>query len=232
MFPEKPVEGEALLKLIANEIVFDEIQIQEAWRQIVERRLSAIVPEGRSETFIRSAILFYARSPSIVRVTADAIIAKAGFSRSTFFRVFGSFNEFQIKMYQYLCEIAAAEYLDLIKQRSLNPAQLADLTLSVIYSSNIAIPNAHFLNMVRGAPELKFSDFNKSTQRLSVGLHDYIIKHKHLGYAEFDVIELHALLETLDFDIFNQRVSNDRVFPSAEQAKRLRKMFLGFISDN
>jgi AraC-like DNA-binding protein len=232
MLAEQTEDNDILFKLISNEIIFDEIKIQEAWRQIVERRLSSVVPESKSETFIRSAILFYARSPSVVRVTADVIIAKSGFSRSSFFRVFSSYTDFQIKMYRYLCVIAAMEYLSIINRRQLNPGQLADITLSVIYSSNIAIPNSHFLNMVRGAPELKYTDFNQATPIIAAGLHEYIEKHRHLGYACVSLSELQGLLDTLDFDIFNQRVSPSGGFPSAEQARRLRKLFLGFISDN
>lgn len=225
-------DGDILTKLVSNGIIFDEIKIQEAWRQIVERRLSTVVPESKSETFIRSAILFYTRSPSFFRVTADVIIAKAGFSRSSFFRTYKSFSYFQIQMYRYLCNIAALEYLSIINRRPLNSSQLADITLSVIYSSNIAIPNSHFINMVRGAPELKYTEFNQSTPILAAGLYDYMEKHRGLGYACVSLSEIQALLDTLDFDIFNQRVSPEKNFPSAEQARRLRKLFFGFVSEN
>ena len=232
MCAEQTEYNDILFKLVSNEIIFDEAKIQEVWRQIVEQRLSAVVPESKSETFIRSAILFYTRSPMAVRVTADVIIAKAGFSRSSFFRIFKSFGDFQVKMYRYLCNIAALEYLSIINRMQLNPTQLADITLSVIYSSNIAIPNSHFVNMVRSAPELKYTEFNQSTPILAAGLYDYMEKHKHLGYACVDLSEIQALLDTLDFDIFNQRVSPEKTFPSAVQARRLRKLFFGFISEN
>lgn len=215
--------------LISEKIDFNDENLRDAWKKVVFRRLKGAEVTNKEEVFITTAILLFSKLPDGLQVSAEKLVAKAGYSRATFFRIFGSFAKFQLTAYRFLARLAVTEYQDIISGMTLNPQQLSEVTLSVIYSSHAAVPNSVFCGLVSKFPNEPASFFHSEPANLAAVIHEYVQKHKHLGYAHFTVQELTQVIQILDHDIFAQRTNPDAEFPCRDQAKRLRKMFLGFV---
>lgn len=218
-----------LHNLISERIDFNDGQLRDAWQKVVIRRMRETDITNKEEVFITTAIMLFSKLPEGLQVSVENLVAKAGYSRATFFRLFGSFSKFQLSAYRFLARMAVEEYAAIISEMTLNPHQLSEVTLSVVYSSHAAIPNPVFQSMVSRFPNEPAAFFHSEPDNLAKVIHAYAQKHKHLGYAHFTEKELAHVVQVLDHDIFTQRTNPEAEFPCRDQAKRLRKMFLGFI---
>lgn len=221
------LDASQLIALNEFDVSFDREAIEATWLEIVDRRISDIANCPKDEVFIRAALILYSRS-RVVRLTVDKIVKKAGFSRSSFFRMH-SFPEFQLKLYRKLCRLAILEYQDLINKKPLSPTEFAELTLSVLYSSHVAIRDHVFEQLVSSHQGCGFDEFNTEVAFVSDVIVAYCNKYSHLGYRRLSRSQVESTIRLFDFDIFQSRTSKTGDFPNAEQAFRLYLMFLGLI---
>jgi hypothetical protein len=61
-------------------------------------------------------------------------------------------------------------------------------------------------------------------------MYEYIRHNRHLGYRDFSQDGLTEVIRTLDYDILFSKINDTGAFPNAEQAYRLERMLLAYIT--
>lgn len=88
----------------------DQDNLIKAWLPEIEESARSYVPDDRFIAFLIAALRIGARSKSLDGFNLMQIVEKAGYSRSTFFRLFEGYSGFLLNGYKLTCDLSIRVY--------------------------------------------------------------------------------------------------------------------------
>jgi len=153
---------------------------------------------------------------------------KAGYSRSTFFRLFEGFAGFLIQGYQLTCLLSVKVYEDQLRNRPMTLEAFSKFTADIFYSANCTVPN-EICTMLWKEHGKSHAEFHPHLSLIGPIVTDYLQKNPATAALQLDVDQLEGAIKMLDMDILQARLDPKETFPSCKQYQRLHKMFLGAL---
>ena len=202
--------------------------ITRLWIGEIDRVMGRSSIDFRFETFLRAGIRIYAGAMGR-RVSVKEIYETAGYSKSTFHRIFDSFPRYQLKLYQFLCQSAVEVYRERLNLAARTPEEFCRFTKNVVYSSHLSVPSNLLRKIYQLNAPISPSDFHPHLDIMAEVMHDYIRAHLSLGYRRLTFSSFRELIRTLDYDILASKLDQPSTFPSAEQADRLERLLLAYV---
>lgn len=199
------------------------------WVDEIEKRIPSRNLDFVTETFLRAGLRAY-RSSFGRKVVAKEVWTASGYSKSTFHRTFETFSSYQLKLYQFLGDMAVVVYSDYLNARDRAPEDFCRFTRNCIYSSHLAVPRVVVSEIYRVNSPISPRDFHPFVSRAAADMYSYIRCRRHMGYRQFSQSGLEEVIRTLDYDILFSKISDQGAFPNAEQAFRLERMLLAYIT--
>jgi AraC-like DNA-binding protein len=199
-----------------------------AWLPEIEAAAEVHVPDDRFMSFLVAGLRLGARSKSLKGFNMMEVINKAGYSRSTFFRLFEGYTGFLFKGYQLTCRLSVIVYRKHLQGRELSLDEFCTFTADVFYGANCSIPN-EVIQMLWREHDLTHQQFHPHLGELAPMIRDYLAANPQTGHLVIDVEELDGVLKTLDLVILNARIEGDALWGTPFYYKKLRKMIKGYL---
>lgn len=210
-------------------LYLDEAEIvADVWLDEIESRISSLHLDFVKETFLRAGLRAY-RLTYGKKFSAKEVYIKAGYSKSTFHRMFDTFPAYQLKIYHFIADMAVDIYADCLERKERTPEEFCRFTRDCIYSSHLAAPKSIVADVYRINSPITPERFHPYVPKTSEVMYEYIRQRRDLGYGEFSKDGLTEVIRTLDYDILFSKVNDCGVFPNIEQANRLERMLLAYI---
>lgn len=203
--------------------------VANVWAEEIEQRIPSKNLDFVKETFLRAGLKAY-RASIGSSVIAKQVWSASGYSKSTFHRTFDSFGSYQLRLYHFLCDTAIDAFQDYLNGRDRTPEEFCRFSRDCIYSSHLAVPSRLVAEVYRLNSPISPLDFHPYVPRTAEVMHEYVRCRRHLGYREFSKEGLCEVLRTLDYDILFSKVNDGGSFPSEEQALRLERMLLAYLT--
>ena len=111
------------------------------WLPEVEKAARSFVANDRYQAFFLAALRMAASTKSLKGFSVPNLAKKAGYSRSTFFRLFEGYSGFLIQGYQLTCLLSVKVYEDQLRNRPMTLEAFSKFTADIFYSANCTVPN-------------------------------------------------------------------------------------------
>ena len=199
-----------------------------AWLPEIEAAAEAHVPDDRFMSFLVAVLRLGARSKSLKGFNMMEVINKAGYSRSTFFRLFEGYTGFLFKGYQLTCRLSTIVYQQHLQDQELSLDEFCTFTADVFYGANCTIPH-EVIQMLWREHDLTHLEFHPHLTELAPVIRDYLAANPQTAHLSVDVEELDGVLKTLDLVILNARLEDNALWGTPFYYKKLRKMIKGYL---
>lgn len=203
--------------------------VADVWVDLIEERIETKNIDFVRKTFFMTGIYLHRRNYG-KNVKAKEIYSLSGYSKSTFHRIFDNFPAFQLRLYHFLTDIVIDIYREALNLRERTPNEFCRFSRDCIISSHLAAPKSLISDLYRINSPISPEHFHPYVPRVAEVMFDYIRAHRNLGFREFSQRELTAVIRTLDYDILFSKVSEFGDFPTFDQAHRLERMLLAYVS--
>lgn len=198
------------------------------WMPEIEAAAETHVPDDRFVAFLIAALRLGARSKSLSGLNVNKLIEAAGYSRSTFFRLFEGQTGFLLKGYQLTCLLSTKVYEKHLVGQELSLDEFCTYTADVFYGANCTIPH-EILQMLWREHNLTHQDFHPHVADLAPLIRAYLSGNPQTRNLNIDVEELDAVLKSLDLLLLNARLEDDPQWGTPFYYKKLRKMLKGYL---
>jgi AraC-like DNA-binding protein len=199
-----------------------------AWLPEIEAAAEAHVPDDRFMSFLVAVLRLGARSKSLKGFNMMEVINKAGYSRSTFFRLFEGYTGFLFKGYQLTCRLSTIVYQQHLQDQELSLDEFCTFTADVFYGANCTIPH-EVIQMLWREHDLTHLEFHPHLTELAPMIREYLAANPPTAHLSVDVEELDGVLKTLDLVILNARLEDNTLWGTPFYYKKLRKMIKGYL---
>ncbi|MCV2874820.1 hypothetical protein OE810_00990 [Rhodobacteraceae bacterium XHP0102] len=199
-----------------------------AWVPEIEEAAHQYVPDDKFIAFLVAALRLGARSKSLEGLNVMRLIEKAGYSRSTFFRLFEGHTSFLLKGYQLTCQLSTQVYAKHLadQPRSLN--EFCTFTADVFYGANCTIPH-EILQMLWKEHNLTHQEFHPHLDGLTSIIADFLAKNAQTKDLSIDRAELSGVIQSLDLDILTARLEDNPDWGTPLYYKKLRRLLHGYL---
>lgn len=198
------------------------------WLPEIEAAAEAHVPDDRFMSFLVAVLRLGARSKSLKGFNMMEVINKAGYSRSTFFRLFEGYTGFLFKGYQLTCRLSTIVYQQHLQDQELSLDEFCTFTTDVFFGANCTIPH-EVIQMLWREHDLTHLEFHPHLTELAPMIRDYLAANPQTAHLSVDVEELDGVLKTLDLVILNARLEDNALWGTPFYYKKLRKMIKGYL---
>jgi hypothetical protein len=198
------------------------------WMPEIEEAAREHVPDDRFVAFLVAAVRLGAHSKSLDGFNLMHVVEKAGYSRSTFFRLFEGYTGFLIKGYQMVCALAARVYAKHLNEREMSIDEFCKFTCDVFYSANCTMP-PEIIQMLWREHELPHAKFHPHLPDVARVMFDYLQTNPSTRHLNLDFDELADVVQSLDLDLLNVRLENDPQMGTPRHYLRLRRMLKGYL---
>ena len=205
--------------------------ITSVWADEISKAASQHIADNRWEAFALAGIRQYASAQSLTEVKIANLAKQAGYSRSTFFRVFDNVTKYQFHLFKIVSSLSVDVYQDRVFSKHRSPLEFVNFTINLFYSADCTIPNDWVETLWKRYGHCGFDDFNPQLPKISKVIKQYIQDHPGLGYADISEADIHAFVRLYERDILESRLGPTPIFPSESQSSRWKRMFLGLIAD-
>lgn len=113
----------------------------QAWMPEIERAAITYVPDDRFIAFLTAALRLGARSKTLEGLKLMDIIQRAGYSRSTFFRLLEGYTGFLLQGYQLTCRLSVKVYEQLLFKQERTLDEFCTFTADIFYGVNCTMPH-------------------------------------------------------------------------------------------
>lgn len=199
-----------------------------AWVPEIEAEAQDYVPDDRFLSFLIAGLRLGARSKSLSGLKVNKLIESAGYSRSTFFRLFEGYTGFLMKGYQLTCLLSVKVYERHLVGKSMSLDEFCNFTTDVFYGANCTLPQ-EILHMLWQEHDLTHQQFHPHVATLSEIVRDYLTHNTQTQHLKIDVDELGGVLRNLDFVILNARLEGDERWGTPFYYRKLRNMLKGYL---
>lgn len=198
------------------------------WLPEVEKAARSFVANDRYQAFFLAALRMAASTKSLKGFSVPNLAKKAGYSRSTFFRLFEGYSGFLIQGYQLTCLLSVKVYEDQLRNRPMTLEAFSKFTADIFYNANCTVPN-EICTMLWKEHGKSHAEFHPHLSLIGPIVTDYLQKNPATAALQLDVDQLEGAIKMLDMDILQARLDPKETFPSCKQYQRLHKMFLGAL---
>lgn len=212
-FETQPADSDALIR---------------AWMPAIEAAAEHHVPDDRFVAFLTAALRLGAKSKTLEGLNLMDIIQRAGYSRSTFFRLFEGYTGFLLQGYQLTCLLSVKVYEKLLSEQEMTLDEFCKFTADVFYGANCTVPN-EILQMLWKEHSLTHVEFHPHMLELAPVVRSYLLKNPSTQHLRIDASELEAVLVSLDLAILNARLENNEQWGTPFYYKKLRNMLKGYL---
>jgi len=126
-----PSSTPAITEFTFDKGIPDPYALTQAWVPAIEQASFNHITDDRFKAFLVAAIRLGANSRRSEGVNVMNLVEKAGYSRSTFFRLFENYTSFLLKGYQLTCSLSIEVYGDLLKGKEMSIEEFAKFTTDV-----------------------------------------------------------------------------------------------------
>jgi hypothetical protein len=207
----------------------DADRLVEVWLPEIERVLTTFEPDDRFIAFLTAALRIGARSKNLKHLNLMDVVEKAGYSRSTFFRLFEGYTGFLFKGYQLSCLLTTKVYAQHLVDQQLSLEEFCKFTIDVFYGANCAMPH-EILQLLWREHNLLHAEFHPHVADLAPLIQSYLNRNPQTQYLQIDVEELNGVLKSLDFVMLNARIEDNAQWGTPFYYKKLTKMLQGYLS--
>jgi hypothetical protein len=200
----------------------------QAWMPEIEQAATTYVPDDRFIAFLTAALRLGARSKSLKGLNMMAVVEKAGYSRSTFFRLFEGYTSFLFKGYQLSCLLSTKVYAQHLRDQKLSLEEFCTFTADVFYGANCTIPN-EIVQMLWREHNVSHAEFHPHLTELAPTMQTYLSQNPQTQHLQIDVEELDGVLKNLDLVILNARLEDNEQWGTPFYYKKLKKMLQGYL---
>ncbi|MDA9019694.1 hypothetical protein N9H60_00740 [Flavimaricola sp.] len=200
----------------------------QAWMPEIEAAAAEYVPDDRFMAFLVAALRLGARSKSLKGLNVLKIVEKAGYSRSTFFRLFEGHTPFLLRGYQLTCLLSVKVYEQKLNERERDLDDFCKFTADIFFGANSTVPH-EIIQMLWREHNLSHNDFHPHVAELAPIMHRYLRKNVHTQHLKIDLDELDGVLNNLDLSILNARLENNERWGTPYYYKKLRSMLKGYL---
>lgn len=201
----------------------------QAWMPEIEQAAITYVPDDRFIAFLTAALRLGARSKSLKGLNMMAVVEKAGYSRSTFFRLFEGYTSFLFKGYQLSCLLSTKVYAQHLRSQKLSLEEFCTFTADVFYGANCTIPN-EIVQMLWREHNVSHGEFHPHLTELAPTMQTYLSQNPQTQHLQIDVEELDGVLKSFDIDILNARLEDNEQWGTPFFYKKLKRMLHGYLS--
>jgi AraC-like DNA-binding protein len=205
--------------------------VTRVWADEIAKAASEHIADSRWEAFALAGIQQYANASSLSEVKIANLVKQAGYSQSTFFRLFDNLTKYQLRLYQLVSQLSAEVYAQKLFAKPRPPLEFAEFTINLFYSADCTIPNDWVATLWRKYGHLGHESFHPQMMHISRTMARYIEQHKALGYNELAVSEVHAVVCLYERELLESRLGATPSFPQVRQARRWKDMLFGFVAD-
>ena len=199
-----------------------------AWMPEIEAAAATHVPDDRFVAFLTAALRLGSRSKSLKGFNMMEVVEKAGYSRSTFFRLFEGYTGFLFKGYQLTCLLSTKVYEKHLNQQQMTLDEFCKFTVDVFFGANCTIPH-EILQMLWREHDVTHQEFHPHVNGLAPIMREYLARNPATQHLQIDVDELKGVLNNLDLVILNARLENNELWATPFYYKKLRKMLKGYF---
>ena len=200
----------------------------QAWMPEIEQAAATHVPDDRVIAFLTAALRLGARSKSLKGFNLMEVVEKAGYSRSTFFRLFEGYTGFLFKGYQLTCLLSTKVYAKHLNDQQLSLEEFCKFTADVFYGANCTIPH-EILQMLWREHNVSHADFHPHVAGLAPLIQSYLLQNPQTKHLQIDEDELDGVLNNLDLVILNVRLEDNELWGTPFYYKKLKKMLQGYL---
>ena len=200
----------------------------QAWVPEIEQAAITHVPDDRFIAFLTAALRLGARSKSLKGLKLIEVVEKAGYSRSTFFRMFEGQTQFLLKGYQLTCLLSTKVYAKHLHSQTLSLDEFCTFTVDVFFGANCTIPH-EILQMLWREHDLTHSAFHPHLDDLGPIMQTYLSQNPQTQYLKVDIEELDEVLKSFDLAILNARLEDNEKWGTPFYYKKLKKMLQGYF---
>lgn len=204
-------------------------ELAQVWMPEIEQAAAIHVPDDRFIAFLVAALRLGARSKSLKGFNLMDVVEKAGYSRSTFFRLFEGYTGFLFKGYQLTCLLSTKVYAKHLAQQQLSLDEFCTFTTDVFFGANCTIPN-EILQMLWREHYTTHSAFHPHVAELAPVIHRYLAQNPQTQHLQIDLEELDGVLKDLDLAILNARLEDSALWGTPFYYKKLKKMLKGYLA--
>ena len=198
------------------------------WMPEIEAEAKTYVPDDRLIAFLVAGLRLGARSKSLNGLNLARLIETAGYSRSTFFRLFEGHTGFLLKGYQLTCLLSTRVYAKHLEEQELTLEEFCTYTTDVFFGANCTIP-VEIVQMLWSEHGKSHIEFHPHVLGLAPMIQDYLRENAATAHLTIDLEELKGVLKNLDLAILNARLDNDPRWGTPYYYHKLRKMLLGYL---
>ena len=198
------------------------------WMPEIEAAAETHVPDNRFVAFLTAAMRLGARSKSLSGLNVNKLIETAGYSRSTFFRLFEGQTGFLLKGYQLTCLLSTKVYEKHLMDQELSLDEFCTFTADVFYGANCTIPH-EILQMLWREHDVTHQEFHPHVAGLAPIMRDYLARNPATQHLDIDVEELDGVVKNLDLAILTARLEDNPRWGTPFFYKKLRKMLKGYL---
>lgn len=206
----------------------DPDRLIEAWMPEIERAALTHVPDDRFIAFLTAALRLGARSKSLQGFNLMDIVEKAGYSRSTFFRLFEGYTGFLIKGYQLSCLLSTKVYEAHLADKQFSLDEFCSFTADVFYGANCTIPN-EIVKMLWKEHDLSQAQFHPHLSGLTSIMAGYLSRNGQTRHLTIDEAELRGVVHNLDLDILTARLEDNPDWGTPLYYRKLKKLLKGYL---
>lgn len=206
----------------------DPDRLIEAWLPEIEQAAVTHVPDDRFIAFLTAALRLGARSKTLKGFNLMEVIEKAGYSRSTFFRLFEGYTGFLLKGYHLTCQLSGKVYARHLEDREMDLDQFCAFTADVFYGANCTIPN-EIIQMLWKEHNLTHAEFHPHLADLASIIADYLAKNERTKHLAVDPAELSGVIHNLDLDILTARLEGNPAWGTPHYYQKLRRLLHGYL---
>lgn len=199
-----------------------------AWLPEIETTAQTYVPDDRFISFLTAALRLGAQSKNLKNFNLMDVIVKAGYSRSTFFRLFEGYTRFLLQGYQLTCQLSGRVYAKHLEDRAMDIDTFSRYTADVFYGGSCAIPN-EIVQMLWKEHQLTQAEFHPHLKELTSIIYDYLNKNESTKHLTVDWEELSGVIHNLDLDMLNARLDNNPAWGTPLYYKKLLRLFKGYL---
>ena len=199
-----------------------------AWMPEIEAAALTHLPDNRFVAFLTAAMRLAAHSKSFQGLSVNKLAETAGYSRSTFFRLFEGRTRSLLKTYQLSCLLSTKVYEKHLAVQELGLDEFCTFTTDVFYGATCTIPHA-ILQMLWREHNLTHQQLHPHLTGLAPIVRDYLAQNPQTQHLQIDADELGGVLSNLDLVILNARLEDDDRWATPFYYKKLRKMLKGYL---
>lgn len=238
MATEKTVDAVDLIAKInqndwftVEQVLSETDLVTRVWADEIAKAASEHIADSRWEAFALAGIRQYANASSLAEVKIANLVKQAGYSKSTFFRVFDNLTKYQLHLYQLVSQLSTEVYAQRLFAKPRSPMEFAEFTIDLFYSADCTIPNDWVATLWKKYGHIGHEKFHPQMINISRTIVSYTQEHRALGYKVLSVPDVHAVTCLYERDVLESRLGSQASFPSARQVRRWKDLLFGLVVD-